>query len=63
MSGEAEFVDSPEFRKKALADRPFLRSMGIDEESPELVLFRLPHGKASFWTARTNLLPKEYIEF
>lgn len=48
---------------KALNDRPFLKSFGITADSPKLVIFRITHGQASFWTMENNLKPKEYIEF
>lgn len=63
ISGEAEFVTDPALREKALADRPFLKSFGVTSDSPKLVLFRIAHGQAFFWTMENNLKPKEIIEF
>ena len=63
IAGEVEFVDSIQLREKALNDRPFLKNFGITIDSPGLVLFRISHGKAHFWTMENNLKPKEYIEF
>lgn len=63
VSGSVEFLIDITFKEKALADRPFLKSMGLTADCPELVLFRICHGKAHFWTMESNLKPKEYITF
>jgi len=63
ISGKVEFLDDLFYKNKALLDRPFLRSFGITEDSPKLILFRLSHGEAHFWTMENNLKPKEYIRF
>jgi uncharacterized pyridoxamine 5'-phosphate oxidase family protein len=63
ISGEVEFVDDLKLREKAMKDRPFLKSFGITIDSPKLVLFRIGHGQAHFWTMENNLKPKEYIIF
>jgi uncharacterized pyridoxamine 5'-phosphate oxidase family protein len=63
ISGNAEFVDDTKLKAKALTDRPFLKSFGLTVDSPGLVLFRIAHGKAHFWTMEKNLTPKEIIEF
>ena len=63
VSGEAEFVDDPELNKKVMNDRPFLKSFGLDHDSPQLVIFRIPKGKAHFWTMKSNLTLKDYILF
>ena len=63
ISGEVEFVNDIKLREKAMNDRPFLKSFGITVDSPTLVLFRISHGQAHFWTMENNLKPKEYIEF
>jgi hypothetical protein len=49
--------------EKVLIDRPFLKSFEVTGESPKLVLFRISHGQANFWTMENNLKPKEIIEF
>jgi len=63
ISGKAEFVNELKYREKALADRPFLKNMGLTVDSPNLALFRIAHGKAHFWTIENNLKPKTIIEF
>jgi pyridoxamine 5'-phosphate oxidase len=63
IAGKAEFVNDPMLREKALNDRPFLKSFGITVDSPKMILFRISHGQAYFWTMDNNLKPKEYISF
>jgi pyridoxamine 5'-phosphate oxidase len=63
ITGEVEFVDDLKLKLKALMDRPFLKNFGITVDSPSLVLFRISHGNAHFWTMDNNLKPKEIISF
>jgi len=63
VSGEAEFIDDMKYKEKVLTDRPFLKSFGITANSPKLVIFRISHGLAHFWTMDDNLKPKVFIEF
>jgi pyridoxamine 5'-phosphate oxidase len=63
ISGKAEFVEDRILKEKALKDRPFLKSFGLTVESPSLVLFKIAHGKAHFWTMENNTKPKVLIAF
>ena len=63
ITGEVEFVNDIKLREKAINDRPFLKKFGVTVDSPKLVLFRIAHGQAHFWTMENNLKPKEVIEF
>lgn len=63
IDGEVEFIDDLKLKERAIADRPFLKKFGLTADSPRLLVFRLSHGQAYFWTEEKNLLPKEYIEF
>jgi uncharacterized pyridoxamine 5'-phosphate oxidase family protein len=63
ISGEVELLTDPVLKEKVLIDRPFLKSFGVTSESPKIVLFRICHGEAHFWTMENNLKPKEIIEF
>jgi uncharacterized pyridoxamine 5'-phosphate oxidase family protein len=63
IAGEVEFLTESKWKEKALLDRPFLKSFGLSSDSPELVLFRISHGQANFWTMENNLKPKEFIAF
>jgi uncharacterized pyridoxamine 5'-phosphate oxidase family protein len=63
ITGEVEFLNDLKLKEKAVIDRPFLKNFGITAESPSLVIFRITHGQANFWTMESNLKPKEIIIF
>jgi len=63
VAGEAEFLDDKALKKKAVEDRQFLKAWGFSPESPGLVIFRIAHGEAWFWTMETNFEPKKIIKF
>lgn len=63
IAGAIEFVNDRTLKEKAIADRPFLKQFGLTAESPELVIFRIAHGEAHFWTMESNLAPKKIIRF
>jgi pyridoxamine 5'-phosphate oxidase len=63
ITGKVEFLDDYAIKERVLNDRPFLRQFGTTAESPELIIFRIAHGEANFWTSETNLKPKEIINF
>lgn len=63
ISGKVEFLDDRKLRKKVLNDRPFLKDFGLTIESPGLIIFRIAHGIAHFWSMGNNLKPKEIIVF
>lgn len=63
IAGETEFINDHASKEKVLEERSFLKSFGFTPNSPELVLFRIVHGEAYFWTMESNLEPKKYIKF
>jgi pyridoxamine 5'-phosphate oxidase len=63
ISGEVEFLTDSKLKERVFADRPFLKSFGLTIDSPSLIMFRISHGQAHFWTMENNLKPKEMIEF
>ena len=63
IAGKIEFVNDRALKEKALKDRPFLKDMGLSVDSPGLIIFRIAHGQAHFWTMTNNLKPKDIIEF
>jgi uncharacterized pyridoxamine 5'-phosphate oxidase family protein len=63
VTGEVEFFDNVKAREKCIADRPFLKNLGLSVSSPKLVLFRVCKGEAHFWTMETNFEPKKIIKF
>ncbi len=48
---------------KTLNRRDFLKAMGMTADSDALVLFRIAHGEANFWTMADNMKPKDIIRF
>jgi len=63
VSGKVEFLDEIKLRKKVMSDRPFLKDFGLTIESPGLIIFRIAHGSAHFWSLGNNMKPKEIISF
>ena len=63
ISGKIEFVEDLELKERVIRERPFLKSFGLTARSPALVIFRISHGEAHFWTMEDNLKPKEIIRF
>jgi pyridoxamine 5'-phosphate oxidase len=63
ISGKVEFVDDMTLKEKVIYDRPFLKTFGVTADSPKLILFKIAHGQAHFWTMENNLKPKEFLEF
>jgi len=63
ISGEVEFLDDPQLKEKVLEERPFLKGYGLTINHPGLIIFRILHGQAHFWTMENNLKPKEVIWF
>jgi pyridoxamine 5'-phosphate oxidase len=63
VAGKIEFVEDKHMKEKVMVERPFLKEMGLTSESPNLIIFRITHGEAHFWTMETNLKPKQIIRF
>jgi uncharacterized pyridoxamine 5'-phosphate oxidase family protein len=63
IAGEIEFLSDHNLKERVLAERPFLKIFGLTIESPGLIIFRIPHGRAHFWTMENNLKPKVDITF
>jgi pyridoxamine 5'-phosphate oxidase len=63
ITGQIEFINDKKLKEKVLAERPFLKAYGMTIDSPALIIFRIPHGEAHFWTMADNLKPKEIIKF
>ncbi len=63
VSGEVEFLDDLDLKKKVINDRPFLKELGMTPQDERLVLFRVSQGEAYFWSWESNLLPKDIIKF
>lgn len=63
IAGKAEFINERAMKERVLEERSFLKSFGLTPDSPELIIFRISHGEAHFWTMENNLKPKEIIKF
>jgi pyridoxamine 5'-phosphate oxidase len=63
IAGSIEFVDDIKLKEKVIIDRPFLKSFNLDSNSYGLILFKIAHGEAHFWTMENNIKPKEIIKF
>lgn len=63
VAGEIEFISDYKLKERVLIERPFLKEFGLTIESPGLIIFRIAHGEAHFWTMENNLKPKEVIKF
>jgi pyridoxamine 5'-phosphate oxidase len=63
VSGAVDFIDDKQLKAKVLEERPFLKEFGLTIDSPGLIIFRISHGQAHFWTMENNLKPKEMIKF
>jgi uncharacterized pyridoxamine 5'-phosphate oxidase family protein len=63
ISGEVEFLTDLKLKERVLEERPFLKSYGLTINHPGLIIFRIPHGQAHFWTMENNLKPKHFICF
>lgn len=60
VTGLIQFIDDIELKKKVLADRPFLKNMGLtNPEDPVLVVFRIYTGEAFFWTLKDSMHESE----
>ena len=56
VSGKMKIVEDMEVKKKCIAERPFLKNMGITEpDDPLLAVFHLYTGEAFFWTMADSM--------
>ncbi len=63
VTGQVEFIQDLEVKKKLLDARPFLKQRGLTPQSPSLIVFRVAKCVATFWNFATNMQPKQYISF
>lgn len=63
IAGSIEFLQDVKLKEKVLAERPFLKQFGLTTESKGLIIFRISHGQAHFWTMETNFTPKDILIF
>ncbi len=65
ISGKIEFIEDREKKQHLLNERDYLKPFEGNVEDPRVVLLRLSHGKAKFWTMQDNMRESEIpvIEF
>ncbi len=65
VSGEVEIVNDMGMKEKLVEQRPFLKAISAQNSEDSLVLFRIPHGEAFFWTMEINTRENEaeVVEF
>jgi len=63
ISGSVEFINDRNLKEKVIGERPFLKEFGLTVDDPGLIVFRIAHGKAHFWTMENNFKAKKIIQF
>ena len=60
VAGKVEFLEDPAWAERLYHDRPWLKeTMKNAPSGTRLVIFRIPHGEAWFWTMEVNLRERE----
>ena len=60
VTGEVQFIDDAALRERVLADRPFLKNLGISSPNDtRLAIFRIHTGEAFFWTMEYSMREAE----
>jgi uncharacterized pyridoxamine 5'-phosphate oxidase family protein len=59
VAGEIEFMKDASLEARLFKERPILKGMHKAFPDTELVIFRLAHGEAHFWTMEMNLREAE----
>ncbi len=60
VTGKVEFLEDKALEDRMYRDRPFLKDiMKAAPKDARIVMFRIAHGEAWFWTMATNLKEKE----
>ncbi len=54
VAGISEFINDDRLKNQLLEERPYIRDMGPDPTVPDLIIFRITHGEAYFWTIADN---------
>ncbi len=49
ISGVVEIMNDVKLKERAINDRPFLKSIGLDIYSPDLFIFRIAHGEINYY--------------
>jgi pyridoxamine 5'-phosphate oxidase len=63
VTGEVEFVQDMDMKRKVIEARPFLKQMGITAESPGFLIMKVAKCQAYHWSRASMMEPKKYIQF
>jgi hypothetical protein len=58
-----DFANDRTLKERVLAEKSCLKSFGLTADSPGLIIFRIPHGQAHYWTMEIDLKSKEIFDF
>jgi uncharacterized pyridoxamine 5'-phosphate oxidase family protein len=61
VSGRAEIIDDPDFKKKVVEKRPFMKPT-VEKRGLDVVALYRVKGKATVWTMAANFEPKTYTD-
>ena len=59
VAGKVEFLPDPSFEERLYKERPWVKDLNKNLPESRLVIFRVPHGEAWFWTMEMNLRERE----
>jgi uncharacterized pyridoxamine 5'-phosphate oxidase family protein len=62
VSGTVELVEDLELKKEIVEKRPFLKPWVEQSGYDPLAVYCLKNGKATIWTFKTNIAPKEFVD-
>jgi pyridoxamine 5'-phosphate oxidase len=63
ISGEFEFLSDLKLKEQLLNNQQLMKALVKMTENPALMILRIVHGIAHFWTMENNIKPKEIINF
>lgn len=65
IAGKIEFIEDREKKQQLPNERDYLKCFNGNVDDPRVILLRLSHGKARFWTIQQNMRESEIpvIEF
>jgi len=62
VSGKAEIIDDPDFKRQVVEKRPFMKPT-VEQRGLDVVALYRVRGKATVWTRAVNFEPKTYVDF
>ena len=61
ISGNAEINDDPTIKKNILLRYPYLNILIEKQGSDAIAVYQIKHGRATAWTMKENVGPKEFV--